>query len=259
VKRAWLLVIPVLLVGIVPPANAASRRPVFEPEDLEMETPGRFDFDLGAGLVRDGVSWRTIAPDFELDLGLTEHTELGLDGTFSWASESRQRLRPITPVHDNLWLSLKHALWSASQEDQGTAQAFGIQHGVRLPFAPHSTGPGYQILALLGTSAPRRKLVFNLGVFTEPRTTQPNLRPWGLLVGVDFEFDLDDAEAWQVTGSLAATGHGEDGSGEVTLTAGINRSLGDALDVYVQGIGGWLNGGPAIGAIAGFSPKVQLW
>lgn len=257
-KRAPLLLIPVLASLLCPLAVARPRHPVFEPEDLEMERAGQADVDLGFGLVRDGQAWRTVAPDFEMDLGLTQRLELGLDGTFAWASRSTQQVVPRLAVPDNVWLSLKHALWTSRQEGDRTAQAIGLQHGVRLPMAPRSTGVGYQILALFGTSARARRLVLNLGAFVEPRTTLPDMRPWGLLAGLDVQVDLDDG-AWQVQGNLAVTGHGEDQSGEATVSAGLLHAFGQRLEVYALGIGGWLNGGPAYGLMAGVSPKVGLW
>lgn len=249
---AWLAVLAM-------PAQASTRRPVFEPEDLEMEHAGVIDLDVSAGVGHDGQSNRLVAPDFEFDVGLGWRTELDIDGTYSWVTPGRTLYRPAALAVDNLWVALKHELWT--DRDEGVraerAMTFGLQHGVRVPLVRESAGLGYEALALLGLVAPGRMVVCNFGAFVEPKVVALNARPWGLLAGVAVKQDLDARGRWQFMGSLAATAFGLDGTAEAVAAAGLNRVFGDPVEVYVQGMYGWLAGGQGYGVVVGVSPRLR--
>jgi len=238
-------------------ADARQRRPAFEPDDLDMTTPGLLDLDLQVGMVRDGEAWRVVAPDVEINLGLTDHLELGIDGTFSLASPSNTVLRPKDPMLDNLWLSLKHAL-VFEQDDGGRSWALGLQHGPRLPMQDGMAGIGYQAVLLGGFGIHGSSVVFSLGAFVDPRPEAQRWPPWGVLSGVDVKVPLDAAARFSLTGGISGAWYFRN-PGELAATPGITWAPSESLEMSISAVAGYLAGGAAYGFLVGFAPKWRLW
>src|ERR1051325_5558745 len=113
------------LVWVVGIGHAsAAKHPRFEPTDLEVEHPGVAEVDLQMGPVRGTDDWRVVAPDFELDLGLTDAIELDLDGAYAFTTGA-----------DNLWPSIRVALGDWHNRSTDRAWAIGVQAGPKIPLA----------------------------------------------------------------------------------------------------------------------------
>ncbi len=253
------LVVVATLLGLAGPfpAQASGRRPVFDPEDLEMEEPGVLDLELNTGLVRDGQTWRVIAPDLSIDLGLTDELELDLDATASWVSPDNTALRPQDVALDSLWLSLKHALYF-DRDENGITWALGLQHGLRLPLQGGQQGVGYEALLLGGLAWRGFSMVLNLGGFVDPIPYGSSLPPRGLLGGLSWHLQLDDGNHFAFVGDLSAAWYA-DTPAEFAATPGFLWAPIETLEITVSALGGWLSGGAAGGVLIGISPKFRVW
>jgi hypothetical protein len=251
---AWIASLAVLLATL--PAHARMRRPLFDPEDLEMEPVGVLDIEATVGPVGDRESMRVFLPDLSIDLGLSAGTEVGFDGGFVVSSPAT-RLQPLAAEPTDGWLSLKHAVWTSREENATSALAVGLQHGVRLPFAPAATGLGYQALVLAAMRRPGTLVVANVGAFLDPR--HAGARAWGMLLGTDGTVDLTADGRWHLDADLSCTVYGRDNTAEVALVAGAQRSWDDRLDVGLSVLTGWVAGGPALGMLVVASPKFRIW
>jgi len=237
-------------------AEGAHRRPRFEPADLEMEKPGVVDVDLQFGFSREGGDYRLVAPDFEIDVGITENLELDLDGTMSWVGSTPGALPPRKFQPDNLWLSLKVGLVDLMGGD-GVGGGVGVQVGPRLPTFAGSSGPGFEALVLGGLALPRTHLVLNVGAFVDPALVM-GPHPGGVVGGLDLSVDLDRAGTWTFDADVFGTWFLSSDPSEFGVSAGATWSARPWLDFSVAAIGGWLGGGPSIGGLIGVSPKFPL-
>src|SRR5260221_7205267 len=133
--------------------HVALGRPVrrhFEPTDLELEAPGSTELDLQFGVVRSQDPWRVVAPDFELDLGLTQWLELDVDGAYAVEGAPGKPFSFDHAAPDPLWPSLKLGILDIADEEAACMYAFGAQLGPKLPTYPGSRGVGAEGLLLAG-------------------------------------------------------------------------------------------------------------
>lgn len=253
-RWAWIASLAVLLAAL--PAHARTRRPLFDPEDLEMEHVGVLAVEATVGPVGDRESLRVFLPGLSIDLGLGEGAEVGFDGGFV-ASSPAAGLQPLAAEPTDGWLSLKHAVWTNREENASSAVAVGLQHGVRLPIAPAATGLGYQALVLAAMRRPGMLVVANIGAFIDPR--HAGARAWGMLLGTDGTVDLTADGRWHLDADLSCTVDGHVNTAEVALVAGAQRSWDDRLDLGLAVLTGWVAGGPALGMLVVASPKFRIW
>ena len=236
----------------------AKRHPQFEPTDLELEDSGVMELDLQVGVVKGTDAHRIVLPDFELDLGLLDNVELGLDGTYSIAGQPDGTPRFLDhAAPDNLWASLKVGLYDG-REDPDHAWALGVQAGPKLPVGTDQHGVGVEGLALIGRVQGPAHLVLGLGGLVDPHATAAP-RPWGLEAGLDLELDLDDVNHWALLGEVAASWFGSPDPTQCNATLGLQYSATPKLDLSVVGAIGFVPGSDPYGLFFGVSPKVGLW
>lgn len=239
------------------PIDARGRRPVFDPEDLDMQDSGIVQVNMLAGVQSDSGGFRAIAPDWELNCAVTDRLELGVDGAISVVFPDGLGAARQPVQADNIWLSAKHLIIDIERGAQRNAWAIGLQHGPRLPFAPDTYGLGYQALGLVARNVDNIRVVFNLGVFADPKVTGLQDRPMGVLTGLDATLVLDAARRWELDPDLSF-GRYSDGTNEATAALLLQFSPSARLDLGLQVSGGWLAGGPAWGASMVVAPNVQL-
>ena len=227
----------------------------FEPTDLELDPPGMLDLDLEVGWAHLASGDVVLLPDFEIDLGLHRHFELDLDGSYAIDP------RPDAPtVLDNLWLSGKIGVFSVAWHRFGIAG--GVQLGPRLPVAHGASGVGVAALALLGFTAPRTHVVFNVGGYLDPAqpiSASDTARPLALQLGADVQVDLTRDGKIALHAEVSGVRSFAVDPDQCVLAAGIVYSPSDALDLSVLALFGVLPGHEHSGALAGVSPKLRLW
>ncbi|HEY2407810.1 MAG TPA: hypothetical protein VGI10_17500 [Polyangiaceae bacterium] len=241
----------VLLVCV--DAHASPKRHFFEPDDLELEHPGVLDLDLQVGPVWGNASGgnRLVLPDFEIDLGLGQNVELGIDGTFGF-DHVNHASRHYTG--DPLWIAPKLGLLDL-RDDDGSDWALGVEFGPRFPTLD-SVGIGYGTLALLGYSKGGAHLVLNTGGLIDPGSTVRD-HSESLLNGLDF--DLDFNRYWSLQGEFSLAYYLSHEPAELVLTAGMTYAVNDDLDLSVTVLGGFLPDTDHVGLLFGVSPKTALW
>lgn len=239
------------------PSDARGRRPVFDPEDLDMQDSGIVQLNALGGAQSDGGGFRIIAPDWELNVAVTDRLELGIDGALSLVFGKGLSGSPAQAQADNIWLSAKHLLVDIQQGKHKNAWAIGLQHGPRLPFAPDTYGLGYQVLGLVSRNIDQLRVVLNFGAFADPKVTGLVDRPLGLLAGLDATLLLDAAGIWELDPDLSFARY-SDGTSEASASILPQFRQSVRLDLGVQVLGGWLAGRPGWGAVALFAPNLQL-
>lgn len=198
------------LFGISPAAFAKARSFRYYPQDLDMELPGRAEADLRLGWSGGAAQPHLVAPDIQLDLGLSRTLEVGLDvqaGTLArgdgWT------------FTDFAWLSAKHLL--LDRRARTRAVAIGIQHGPRLGQGLLPDALGYQGVVLASLRSPEAMVVFSLGAYGDPRDRLEAARSLGWFSAVDATVGITDPWAleaqvsggnWGSTGWSAATSLG---------------------------------------------------
>jgi hypothetical protein len=249
-----------LACALLPAAAGARRnhRARFEPTDLEMAEPGELDLNIESGLLRDGASWRVYAPDVELDLGLTRDVELDLDGSFALASPGTEALTPLTPSPDNLWISLKIGL-IGDRHRQREAWGLGFQAGPRVAVAPGFEGLGAEALVLVARHQGRVHLAANLGGYIEPRNPATATTQRAAIAALDLAVELDATSTWQLHAELYGVLATDSDAHEAGASVGVEWAASPNLSLSGTVLAGWSNGGPAVGALIGFSPSFQLW
>ncbi len=242
-------------------ASAQIVRRRFDPDDLELEKPGVVHADMAFGVVRGEQAGRWLAPDFDVDVGLTSNVELGIDG--AWAIEGTpDRLFALDHrAPDNIWLSSKVGLFDTrgDDHDDGDAWAAGVQLGPRVALAPGARGAGFQALGLLGRSIKRVHGVLNVGGLVEPGAAISRQRPTALLVGVDLSVDLDEAGVFSIAADVSSVTFVSPEKNQLTSTAGLVWAAASWLDLSVTGLVGVLSGGDRYGGYLSVSPKVALF
>jgi len=245
-----------IAVELVGGEARAGKHPRFEPTDLELENPGITEIDLQLGPMRGPDAWRVVVPDFEIDLGVTENVELGLDGAY--AVEGR-RPGPTFFDHsapENLWPSVKVELgdW---KDREGGAWAFGVQAGPKLPLANGASGLGVEGLVLFGRKAGGWHAIVNGGALVDPRASGGG-RPSGVEGGLDLQIDLVP-DRWAVLGELGGIYFVSADDHQLAATAGIQYSVTEQLDLSLVALVGLLPGSDPYGLLFGVSPKLALW
>ena len=244
-------------------AHAAFARPHvrkhFEPTDLEFEDPGATELDLEIGFVRSQDPWRLVAPDFELDLGLTQWLELDLDGAYAIEGAPG---KPFTFDHespDPLWPSLKVGLVDIVDEEATHTYAVGMQLGPKLPTFSGGHGIGMEGLLLGGLDFGATNLAFDLGGFVDPAPAPGQGRPIGIESGIDWEYDLDKAGRYSLGAELSGVVFVSDDSPQLQAAFGPTYAASDWLDLSLTGLVGFLPGSDRYGLMFGFAPHLPLW
>jgi hypothetical protein len=258
VNKAGCLAFAAVALAILPrPARAARSRPIFEPTDLEMESPGIVEVDVQVGVIRSDGPWRTVVPDLEVDIGLFPQVELDIDGAYAIEGPDDGSLVFDHPAPDNLWLAAKVAFWDVRDDDSPNAWALGAQFGPKIPVARSAHGAGYEAVALLGRAWGDSHFVFNGGGLVDPGSMVSTGRPIGLEGGADAELDLWRS-GFSLTGELGAVHFVSPDPDQLHVTAGLTFALSDKVDISVVGLLGLLPGGDQRGILLGFSPKLDL-
>lgn len=253
-RRAWRCGLS--LAFIVTSASAAPVRPVFEPTDLEFEDPGVLDLDFQTGPTYGANAWgkRWILTDLEVDFGIYDNVELGIDAAFSSDLQQADGSRAI--VSEALWPSVK--LGFLDLHLGNNAIAAGAQIGPRIPMLS-GFGVGYAALGLFGWSNGPFHIVLNGGFVMDPRISIPEGHPVGALFGVDTVVDLDSRGLFSLTheigGSVLASGHGE-----AHQTIGLAwQPYRDRLQFSAVFLTGIVANGDRGAILFGVSPKIDVF
>jgi hypothetical protein len=256
VNRAARLALAAALLTSSGSASAAVRRLHFEPDDLNLEHPGILDFDFQAGPLRGDSPGKTrlMLPDFEIGLGLTRNVELDVSGTFS-LDESRGKPHQLSA--DPLWVGTKLGLFDEVDE-QGNSWAIGVELGPRFPVIDGG-GVGFGVLGLLGFTHRRLTVVLNTGMLIDPGATRWAQHATGLVLGLDFNQDLDAKSIWSLQSELGTSYYLTSDPHELSFTFGATCSLTPRLDVSLTALGGVLPNTDRAGLLLGVSPELDLW
>jgi len=259
--RAWVVgaLMAVALWGAPSPVRARAVRPLFEPNDLELEDPGVTELDLQLGGIRSQGPWRAVLPDFELDFGLLPWLELDLDGAYAIEGPTAGPFSFDHAAPDSLWPSLKIGIYDDHDEQTKRSGALGAQVGPKVPVATGSHGVGVEALLLLGYMYDHLHTVLNAGAFVDPAPDPVSGRPVGIELGLDLDLDLDDIDRFSVTGEVSGVAFVSDDPGQLLATAGFTWSVTRSLDLSIVGLWGFLAGSDRYGALLGVSPKFRLF
>lgn len=241
-------------------AEAAPRRPRFEPTDLEMEKPGVVEVDMqfGPAFGHSDAGRRFLAPDFELDVGLLPSLELDIDGAFSVD-------HPTDSTHsalggDALWTSFKIGVYDAGSERDG--YAVGLQLGPRLPVIPGMHGLGYEALLLAGLRFGRYQFALNGGAFMDPGDADLPLsvsRPFALVVGAGISMNLDEKGDVSVQAQAGTTLYVSRGHHELNVGLGMTWSASEHVDLSLMAVGNAFEQTDRLTVLVGVSPKFTLF
>ncbi len=242
------------------PGNAFAQRVRrrFDPDDLALETPGVLHADVAFGIVRGEAAGRWLAPDFDLDLGLSPNVEIGIDGAVAIEGSDDRPLSLDHLTQDNLWLSSKIGLWDARDADAPRAWAAGFQLGPRIAASPEARGTGFQVLGLVARTIGRSQTVLNLGGLVEPGSSVSSGRPTAALVGIDFKLDLDQDGVFSMVLDASLVAFLSSDKSQLTSTGGFVFRASPWLDLSATALVGALAGGDRYGAYIGMSPKLPL-
>jgi hypothetical protein len=245
----------IALLTISTSAAAAPIRPFFEPTDLEFEKPGVLDIDVQTGPTYGANAWghRWILSDVEVDFGILDNVELGLDAAFS---SDLQADHSRTIFSEALWPTVKLGLADFHAGDH--AFAFGLQLGPRIPMFT-GAGVGYAALGLAGWSIGKVHLVLNGGFVTDPGTTITEGHPTGALMGLDTVINIDDDGHFMLTSELGGTVF-TTGRGEAHQTIGLAwEPYTDRLQFSVVFLTGIAANADRGALLFGVSPKMDLF
>jgi len=231
----------------------------FEPTDLELEDPGTTELDLETGFVRSQGPWRLVAPDFELDLGLTPWLELDVDGAYAIEGAPDKPFSFDHAAPDPLWPSLKVGLLDLVDEEQTSTYAVGAQLGPKLAVFPSKQPLGVEGLLLGGVSFGGTRLALNLGGFVDPSPDLDSPHPIGIESGFDWEHDLDAAARYMIGGELSSVVFVSDDPAQLHLTFGPSYAATEWLDLSITGLVGFLPGSDRYGLTLGVAPHLPLW
>src|SRR5450432_445374 len=224
------------------PAQARTRRPLFEPTDLEMEDPGISEIDLQVGEIRGSSGpFRLVIPDFEVDLGLLENLELDVDGAYAIEGGSSGSFSLDHAAPDSLWPSLKVGIIDhPAQEGEGRVGfAVGVQIGPKLPVAAGSHGLGAESLLLVGLICCHgAHAALNLGGFADPAPDPLSTRPKGVEVGLDLDVDLGASGRFHATGEVSMVRFISADPPQLLATSGLAWSVSPSVDLSLTGLVG---------------------
>jgi len=259
---AWLCAPALLALAILSLTNNGQARPHvrkhFEPTDLEFEEPGTTELDLETGFVRGQDAWRLVAPDFELDLGLTKWLELGVDGAYAVEGAPGESFSFDHSAPDPLWPALKIGFLDIEDNESGRTYGFGTQVGPKLPTFPGGHGIGFESLLLAGARIGRSDFGFNIGGFVDPAPADGG-RPVGFEASLAWDHDLDADGVWSVGGEVASVVFASADPNQVQLGFGPTYAAASWLDLSVTGMLGFLPGGDHYGVVLGFAPHLPIW
>ncbi len=253
--RRLLGIAAALLVARARTAGAGPH-PRFEPTDLEIEQPGVTELDLQVGAVKGPGASRIVVPDFELDVGIMKNFELDLDGALGAEGAGHTVLFDHLQ-RDNLWASAKVGLFDHVDEVADRAYGLGLQVGPKLPVGVAAHGIGIEGVLLLGYHGGPWHLVLELGGLDDPHSTGAK-RPVGAEAGLDLEYEIVD-NRWSFLGEAGGVWYRSSDASQLALTAGIQFSPNDHLDLSVVALVGILSGSDPYGLLLGISPKFKLW
>jgi hypothetical protein len=237
-------------------AEAAKQH--FEPTDLDLQDPGSLNLDLQFGWVKGPDRYRFVAPDTEINLGVTDNVELDVD--LAYGVEAT--LHPLLLNHaiaDNVWISTKIGLWAVHDFVNKTSWSMGIQLGPKIAAAPSAHGIGYEALFLLGRKIERTHVVLNLGGLIDPGAQFDKKRPIGFETGLDLRQDLDENGVFAMLGELGWIHYFSADPDQLQLTYGFQLEPNPDLDFSVIGLLGVPPGGDHYGVLLGYAPSFALW
>jgi hypothetical protein len=239
--------------------SAQTVRRRFDPEDLKLEEPGVVSVEMAYGVMRGEVAGRWLVPDFDINIGFAPNVELGIDG--AWAIEGTpDRLFSLDHrAPDNVWLSSKLGLWATRDSAKQTAWAIGAQLGPRVPVAPSARGTGFQALWLAGRTIRRAHVVFNIGGLVDPGAEVSRGRPTAVLLGVDAQIDLDAKGTWSIAADVSGVFFVSPQKHQLATTAGPVWAATSWVDIGVNGLFGFLDGGDQYGVMVLVSPKAAIF
>lgn len=254
---AWLGLPALLAVAGVSQARPHVRKH-FEPTDLEFEEPGTTELDLETGFVRGPDAWRLVAPDFELDIGITRWLELGVDGAYALEGTPGESFTFDHSAPDPLWPAAKLGFLDIDDNEAGRSYALGTQIGPKLPTFPSGHGLGFEGVLLAGARLGRSDFGFNLGGFVDPAPADGS-RPAGIESSLARDHDLDANGTWSVGGELAGVVFTSNDPSQLQVAFGPSLAASEWLDLSLTGMLGFVPGGDRYGMVFGFAPHLPIW
>lgn len=256
-RPALPILVAVGVSAVTAPVVARPGRARFEPTDLDLEKPGVMEIDTQVGVTSgDGVAGnRVVLPDFEVDVGLTSRVELSIDGAFSvdhYDDGSRQL------QGEALWTGVKLGLLDFRDPEDRTGFAVGAQLGPRIGTVGGS-GVGYGALGLLGYRGTAMHSTANLGYFIDPGPRALGTHSKSVVLGLDFEVDLDERSEWSLLGSTAFAYYATDEPTEWLVALGASVDASKVWNFHLTALGGILPGEDRLGILFGATPRFALW
>ena len=256
-RLAAALLVAIATVALPRAAFAAKHH--FEPTDLELQDPGLVELDLQVGVAHSDGPWRAVLPDAEINLGLTNRVEIDLDFAFGIEGRPGRAFTFDHLVTDNIWLATKLGLWDSRDEAAGTAWAFGLQLGPKLPVGTGTYGVGYEALLLFGHTIRTTHLSLNVGGLVDPGAEVSRKRPIGVEMGLDLDQDLGRDSAFSILAEVGGIHWFTTDPDQLQVTAGLQWSPSDFLDLSLSGMVGLPPGSDRFAMLLGVSPKARLW
>ena len=231
----------------------------FEPTDLQFETPGTSELDVEFGSVRGQDAWRIVAPDFELDLGLTRWLEIDVDGAYAVEGAPKKEFTFDHAATDPLWPSFKLGLVDWVDQRMKRTYGLGLQLGPKLPTFAGGVGVGVEGLLLGGLSLGGTRLALNMGGFADPAPDAQSPRPVGIENGIDWEQDLDKDGSYAIGGELSSVVFISDDPAQLQASFGGTYAATEWLDLSATALLGFIPGSDRFGLMLGFAPHLPLW
>ena len=237
-------------------AQVARRR--FDPEDLKLEGAGVVHADLQFGFIRGARAGRVAAPDFGLDVGLSDHVELGVDGFFAREGTTSSTWSLDHTTADNVWTSAKLALFEINRPGSRLTWTGGAQLGPKIAAAPGAHGTGFESLLLFGATWKTLQLIANLGGFLDPGADVSRHRPTGVEGGFDFSTGVESAARLRIVADLSFVLFPSGQHPQVQTTFGPQVSVTSWLDVSPQALIGFFPDSDRWGALLVISPRLSF-
>jgi hypothetical protein len=254
---SWLAASAILALASSSQARPHVRKH-FEPTDLEFEEPGVTELDLETGFVRSQDAWRLVAPDFELDLGLTKWLELGIDGAYAFEGKPGEPFSFDHAAPDPLWPGLKIGFLDIQDRASGSTYALGTQVGPKLPTFAGAHGLGFEGVLLAGAHVGASNWGVNLGYFVDPQPSD-GPRASGVEASLAWDRDLDARGTWSIGGELGSVVFISSDPTQLQVGFGPSYAATDWLDVSITGLLGFLPAGDRYGLLLGVAPHLPLW
>jgi hypothetical protein len=236
--------------------EGASRRPRFEPTDLDWAEQGTLEIDHQSAITYGAgrLGRRYVASDFELNLGIRSNVEFDIDGGFL-----RDNSGPVSLwMGDPLWTSVKLGLFDLHTRGAARAIALGVQLGPRLPTLRAGRGIGYAVLGLLGITVDSSIAVLNAGYLLDPGETVSSGRPSAMMLGLDLTQPLGARRQFALLGELGTVQYLSRDPNEYDASLGLAWDPNDHLELSVVVLGGQLASGDRLSLLLGVSPTIEL-